>query len=104
MNTNKIVVYITIIAILIIVGVPTFYKVVKDNHEKLYIVTNKLVIESAERCYYEEKCENEKVTLKELYEKEYIKKEVIDPVSKIVYDEMSYVEIKEKDSTFFPKQ
>ena len=104
MNTNKIVIYVTILAIVIIVGCPTFYKVVKENHRRLYVVTNKLVTEAAERCYYERKCDNPKVTLKDLYEKKYLEEEVIDPVTKIVYDDLSYVEIKEKDSTFFPKE
>jgi len=104
MNTNKIVSYVTIIAIVIIIGFPTFYKVVKDNHNKLYVVTNKLVTEAAERCYYEEKCQNKKITLKELYDNKYLTEDVIDPVSKIVYDETSYIEINEKDSTFYPKQ
>lgn len=104
MNTNKIVIYVTIIAVIIIVGCPTFYKVMKENHRKLYIVTNKLVIEAAERCYYENVCESNKITLKALYDNNYLEDSVIDPVTKIVYDEMSYVEINEKDSTFFPKE
>lgn len=104
MNTNKIVIYVTIIAIIIIVGCPTFYKVVKENHQNLYVVTNKLIIEAAERCYYEEKCEGNIITLKDLYNKNYLEESVIDPVTKIVYDDSSYVEIKEKDSTFFPKE
>ncbi|MBE6148857.1 MAG: hypothetical protein E7167_05175 [Firmicutes bacterium] len=104
MNTNKIVIYITIIAIIIIVGCPTFYKVIKENHRKLYVVTNKLVIEAAQRCYYEKQCESNKITLKELYEKKFLEENIIDPVTKIVYDENSYIEINEKDSTFFPKE
>lgn len=104
MNTNKIVIYITILAIVIIIGCPTLYKVIKENHRKLYVVTNKLVTEAAERCFYESNCENSTITLKELYEKKYLKEEIIDPVTKIVYNETSYIEIKEKDSTFFPKE
>ena len=104
MNTNKIVIFITIFAIIIIIAVPTFYKVVKENHRRLYLVTNKLVTESAERCYYESKCLSKKVTLQELYEKGYLKQEIIDPVTKVVYLNESYVEINEKDSTFFPKE
>lgn len=104
MNTNKIVIYVTIIAVIIIVGCPTFYKVMKENHRKLYIVTNKLVIEAAERCYYENVCDSNQITLKDLYDNNYLEDSVIDPVTKIVYDEMSYVEINEKDSTFFPKE
>lgn len=103
MNTNKIVIWVTILAIVIIVGCPTFYKVIKENHRKLYVVTNKLVIEAAERCYYAQKCDSN-VTLKELYDLNYLEEKVIDPVTKIVYANDSYVQINEKDSTFFPKE
>lgn len=102
MNTNKITIYVTIIAILLIISVPTIYKVVKTNHEKLYLVTEKLVIENAEKCIYEKKCNKNKVTLRDLYEKGYLKDEVIDPVSKTVYSKESYVLIKKDSSTFYP--
>ncbi|MBE6155199.1 MAG: hypothetical protein E7164_00375 [Firmicutes bacterium] len=104
MNINKIVIYLTIISIVIIVGCPTFYKVIKENHRRLYLVTNKLIIEEAQRCYNQGVCKTNKVTLKMLYDEKYITEKVIDPVTKIVYDENSYVEIKEKDSTFYPQK
>ena len=104
MNTNKIVIYITILAIVIIVACPTFYKVIKENHRKLYVVNNKLITEAAEKCYYEKQCKNNTITLKELYEKEYLEEGISDPVTKIVYNTNSYVQINEKDSTFFPQE
>ena len=57
MNTNKIVIYVTIIAITLIIFVPTFYKVVSINQQRLNEVNEKLVTENAFRCYYEEKCQ-----------------------------------------------
>ncbi|MBQ6841287.1 MAG: hypothetical protein IJO63_04140 [Bacilli bacterium] len=104
MNTNKIVIYVTILAIIIIIACPTFLKVINENHRKLYIVNNKLITEAAERCYYEKKCDSKNITLQTLYDLDYLAEEVIDPVSKIVYDASSYVEIKDEDSTFVAKQ
>lgn len=99
MNSNSVVISVTIIACLLIIGVPTFYKVVESNHDKLYTVTNKEIIEAAEKCYYEKACDSKTVTLNELYEKGYLKEEIIDPVSKVVYSKESYVTISKK-STF----
>ena len=104
MTTNKIVIFTAVIAIIIIITVPTFYKVVKENHRRLYVVNNKLVTEAAERCYYEGKCSDKKITLKELYQNKYLTDEIIDPVTKAVYNDASYILINEKDSTFFPKE
>ena len=50
MNTNKIVIYVTIIAITLIIAVPTLYKVVSINQYRLNEVNEKLVTESAFRC------------------------------------------------------
>ena len=55
MNTNKIVIYVTIIAITLIIAVPTFYKVININQQRLNEVNEKLVTENAFRCYYEGK-------------------------------------------------
>lgn len=101
MNSNKIVIYITIIACLLLIGCPTLYKVINQNHERLYEVNHKLIIEAAKKCFYDNKCENNKITLKELYEKDYLEKGIIDPVTKIVYNENSYVLITKNDSSFF---
>ena len=46
MNTNKIVIYVTIIAITLIIAVPTFHKVVSINQQRLNEVNEKLVTEN----------------------------------------------------------
>ena len=92
MTTNKLIVYVTIIFITLVIGIQSFYKVINKNHDNLYIVTEKLILESAERCYLKNECDK-KVTLKDLYEKKYLHKQVIDPVKKSLYNENSYVEI-----------
>lgn len=100
MSSSKFVISVTVIACILIVGISVFYKVVAINHEKLYTVSNKLIIEAAQNCYYDKKCENKTITLNDLYEKEYLKEEVIDPVTKEVYNNNSYVEITSEGSTF----
>lgn len=103
MNTNKIIIYITIIFVVLLISVPTIYKVINDNHEKLYLVTEKLIKESAERCVYEGVCKSSKVTLKELYEYRYIKDQLMDPVTKAIYKDSSYVELTKKETNFYPE-
>lgn len=104
MNINKIVIYITTISIILIVALPTLYKVIKQNHDRLYLVSEKDIIESAENCYFDSKC-SKKVTLKELYDNKYLEKGMIDPVTKEVYLDSSYVLINlKKESTFYPEK
>lgn len=102
MNLNKIFIYLTTIAVIAIIAIPSAYKVVKENREKLYLVNEKLVTENALRCVYEGKCTDKKITLKTLYDNMYIKNKVIEPVKKIVYSEESYVLIENGKATFYP--
>jgi len=94
MTINKRIITISIIIILLILVIPTGYKVVKNHHYNLYQVVEKKIIDSAKKCYYEENCLNKKIMLKELYEQEYLEK-VSDPVSKEYYNDSSYVEVKD---------
>ena len=99
MNTNKIVVISSIIIIILIIGIPTTYKVIKNHNQNLYKVVEDKIIEKAKSCYYDQKCLNEKITLKELYDNKYLDK-VSDPISKEYYNENSYVEIKNNNYKF----
>lgn len=82
----------------LLIGV-TSYKVIKNHNEKLILVEEKYIIERAKKCINEKKCNNDKITLKELHELEYINKEV-NPVTKEYYNELSYV-TKENDNYVF---
>ncbi len=92
MNTNKITIIGTIIVIMLIVGSVTTYKVIKNHHKKLIQVTTDRIVDAAKKCYYEEKCTNKTVTLKELYDLNYISKQS-NPISKEYYNEESYVKL-----------
>ena len=87
MNTNKIVIYVTIIAVTLIIFVPTFYKVININQQRLNEVNEKLVTEN------EGKCQNKIVTLNELYNLGYITQDIVNPKTKEIYSKDSYVEI-----------
>ena len=93
MNTNKIVIYVTIIAITLIISIPTLYKVININQQRLKEVNEKLVTENAFRCYYEGKCQNKIVTLNELYNLGYITQDIVNPKTKEIYSKSTYVEI-----------
>jgi len=101
MNTNKVTVIGSTIVILLIILIPTVYKVIKNHQDNLYQVVEEKIINGAKKCYYEEKCLNEKNKLKELYELNYLG-EVNNPITKEYYNEESYVERKKSEFKFIP--
>jgi len=90
MNINKIFISISIIIAILLICIPTVNKVVTNYHDKLYYVVEEKIINAAKKCYFEEKCHNDKIYLHELYNNEYIEL-VINPVTKEYYNENSYV-------------
>lgn len=101
MSKNKIIIYTTIIAIIFIIGCTTIYKVVKNHQNKLYMITEKRIIEAAKKCWNEDKCLEDTITLKELYDKEYLTKQS-DPVTKKYYSENSKI-TKKEEIKFYPE-
>ena len=90
MNTNKITLIFSTIIILLIISIPTIYKVVKVHNNNKYQVVEDKIIEAAKKCYYEEKCIENKIYLKDLYKFNYLEK-ISNPISKEYYNELSYV-------------
>lgn len=103
MNINKIYIFATSAIIILLIGIPTMYKVVKQHQINLYAVLENKVNDAAKKCYYEKKCLNDKITLKELYDLDYLK-EVSNPISKEVYSENSYVMKNGNEFKFFPEE
>ena len=99
MKINKIIIISSIIVIILIIGIPTTYKVIKNHNQNLYKVVEDKIIEKAKECYYAEKCLDEKITLKELYDNKYLDK-VSDPITKEYYNDKSYVERKNNKYKF----
>lgn len=103
MNKNKVIICTTIIALILIIGCPTIYKVIKNHNNKLYTITEKRIIEAAKKCWNENKCTNDEITLKELYDNKYLEREA-DPVTKKYYSENSKLEKnKEGIIKFYPE-
>lgn len=90
MNRNKIIINITIIAIVLIILIPTAYTILKKHNERLMTVSYKKIEESARDCYLDNICLENKITLKELYDHKYLEKES-NPITKKYYSENSYV-------------
>jgi len=90
MNINKITIIGSVIAIVLIITVPTIYKVIKTHNDTLYQVVEDKIIEAAKKCYYEDQCINEKIYLKDLYKLEYLEA-LSDPITKEYYNVESYV-------------
>lgn len=86
---------ITLVACLSIITIPTIYKVLKDHQTKLYSVLEKRIIEAAERCWNKNDCTSDVITLKELYNLNYLNKQA-DPVTKKVYDDDSTIKKRDK--------
>lgn len=103
MNKNKVIISTTIIALILIIGCPTIYKVVKNHKRKLYTITEKRIVEAAKKCWNENKCLNKEIILKELYENNYLEKEA-DPVTKKYYNENSIIKENEEGIIkFYPE-
>ena len=86
-NMNrKYIILIIVVIIFMIVAVPTSYKIIKNYNSKSYLVVEKKIIEAAEKCFNEEKCSGEEITLKDLYDNKYLDK-MVNPVTKKIYNE-----------------
>ena len=103
MNTNKITIIGSIIAILLIISIPTIYKVIKNHNDNLYEVVEEKILNAAKKCYYDEVCVEDKILLKDLYELDYLEK-VSNPITKEYYNENSYVLRKDIKFTFISKE
>ena len=102
MEKNRIIIYTTIIALILVIGCPTIYKVVKNHNNKLYTISEKRIIEASKKCWNEDKCSNDTITLKELYKNKYLKKQA-DPITKKYYSESSKITKKEEGIKFYPE-
>jgi len=72
-----------ILVLALVVGVKTFLNITKQHEDRLLYSLHTNTEFYAKRCYLEGKCENE-VTIQTLYDNDYIKKELVNPVTKEV--------------------
>ena len=99
MNRNKVIINITIVAIILIILIPTVYNTIKTHNDRLIKVTEKRIEEAAKDCYLKDICKDNKITLKVLYDNKYLEKES-NPITKEYYNEESYVLVKNNTYIF----
>lgn len=77
---NRVIVFLTIAAIILVVCIQSVVIVHNDHMDKLYLVMEKEVEEAAFRCFAENQCTHH-VTVQELYNKSYLEK-IVNPRNK----------------------
>lgn len=90
---NKKVITLTIFVILGMIVVPTIYKIYQNHQNNLELVVKKEFLYQAKLCFKEDKCQD-MVYLKDLYENNYMKEKLTNPINKKYYSEESYVKVK----------
>ena len=99
MNRNKVIINITIVAIILIILIPTVYNIIKKHNDRLIKGTENRIEEAAKDCYLKDICKDNKITLKVLYDNKYLEKES-NPITKEYYNEESYVLVKNNTYIF----
>lgn len=95
MKNNKIISY-TFFIILGMIVFPTIYKIYTKHNNDLIKVVEEEFLYQAKICYKEDVCEN-KVLLKDLYENNYIKEKLTNPLNKKYYEDTSYVDLEKNE-------
>ncbi len=78
--------WLTVLASLVIIGLPTILKITKNHEERMYLVATKKIIESAETCFYNDECLQDEITIGELKQKGYLL-DVINPQTKTYFED-----------------
>jgi len=90
-------IYGTILLLILMIAIPSTYKVIHTHYERLRQNTTKKIIEAAKDCYYNNSCIEEKITLAEIYEKTGLPT-MSNPITKKIYNEASYVDVSDNFS------
>lgn len=94
MTKNKTLIYISLIIVFSAIIITTFLKVNQIHESRMLEVTTKKIVDTAKKCYYNNSCVNNQITLNELYDKMGLQLQT-NPVTKKVYNENSYVVVNE---------
>lgn len=103
MNINKLLILITLIAIVTVIGVESYTKINNHHYQLLNKVINKEIKYQALLCYRKKECKDNVILLKELYERKYLTT-IVDPQTEKVYNENSYVTIDNNQVTITLKK
>ena len=94
LEKNDILTYIAFFCLIAVITIPTVITVNREHQKRILHVTITRIKESAERCFNREECEGDRVTLRELYKKNFLEP-VSNPITMEYYNENSYVIIDE---------
>lgn len=92
---NRIVVSGTIVIIVLMIGIPTFFNIKKDHEEKLIKASENKIADAAKQCFLDEKCKGESTNLQSLYNMGYLDVQV-NPITKKYYNESSIIKYTNK--------
>lgn len=94
--SNKKVIGLTIAIIAGMIIIPTIYKIHEEHNNRLLLVVEKEFEYYAKECYLNDECENV-VTLKELYDLNYLEDRLANPITKKYYDDTSSIHLDTKE-------
>lgn len=94
---SKIIIYL-IVAFIVVILLLSAGKNLNNHYKKEYLVIDNKIKEAAKLCYNEGKCENN-ITLKDLYDKEYLEV-LFDPKSKEKIDDNRCITYKDHEIIF----
>lgn len=92
---NRICILGSIIIIILMIGIPTYFNVKKDHEKKLITAMKMEISDAAKKCFFDNVCKGNETTLGFLYTNNYLSKKA-DPVTKKYYDENSVITFKDK--------
>ena len=101
MEKEKVSIWYLVLALLIVLIIIGAKKSLDNHHEKEYLVVHSRILESAKKCYLDEKCEGE-ITLKDLYDKGYLEVQV-DPATKENMNEELCIKYEKERAVFCTK-
>ena len=81
--SNLSILVFVILVLALVVGIKTFLQITKTHEDRLIYSLHTNTEYYAKRCYLENKCEGE-VTIQKLYDENYIKNELVNPITKEV--------------------
>lgn len=97
---SKIILILFIIVIIFVVLFASYRRIYKEHEAKLIKVTTNKVVEAGKKCYLDNKCKGNSVTIKELKELGYLEKDIINPLTKELLNEDLVVTYKNKECSF----
>lgn len=91
--SNKKAIILTIVVILGMIIVPTIYKIYTEYNNNLILVVEKEFTYYAKKCFNEDVCKDKIVYLKDLYDNNYLKENLTNPINKKYYSSDSFINL-----------